>query len=421
MSDVHWSGIRARRLSSHHGEFCKFFCSQTSRQVDFFSDDGAHSGEQLLNMIGMCSAFSISNKILSIGGQNGLPATLFQCVVHSLPPVTLSVVASAHNPIVPAAANPAKVEAVKLWIVSQGEGGVWKLDDRKLADDTEVTFTDAGHGLPSNIFAGCRYQVTGVHVASFQLLRPDFRTLFVVDSGSVKAVKTALDSVRVSAVGQPMTKNLKDLLNVDPGNHEVLKSQLQGLKSGAVDADASPTMKALLSADAGNHEALNRALEDVRLGLVGQQGGELKHPGLIDFRNKLCHNLLTLERRHFDALIACARAFFPGIRSICALIGKEQELKHAEQSLAEIERIVLRDVQVATLTEQERETLNMQHALMLEEHDRLKLQQQLMLYEHDQLKQKLGRKFDSFAPCLKKDIQDQLSTGDFTLSHSAVR
>jgi hypothetical protein len=362
MSEVHWSGIRARRLCSHHGEFCKLFCSQTSRQVDFFSDGGVQSGEQLLNMIGMCTAFSMGNQVLPIGLQNSAPPSVFQCVVHSSPPATLYVVASAHNPTVAAAAKPAKAEPVKLWIVTQDDGGVWKLDDCKLSADAEVSFLDAGHGLPSNVYAGCRYQVMGVQTASFQLLRPDFRTLFVADSGSVK---TALDSVRVSAVGQPITKNLKDLLNVEPGNHEVLKSQLQGLKSCAVDANASPTMNALLSADAGNHEALNRALEDVRLGLVGQQGAELKHPGLIDFRNKLCHNLLTLERRHFDALTACARALFPGVCSICALIGKEQELKHAEQSLAEIERIIARDIQVATLTEQEQETLNMQHSLML--------------------------------------------------------
>ncbi len=404
---MHWSGIRARRLSSYHGEFCKLFCSQTSRQVDFFSDGGAQSGEQLLNMIGMCSAFSIGNQILPIGVQNGLPAGLFQCVVHSHPPVTLSVVASAQNPTVSAAAKPAKAEPVKLWIVSQGEGGVWKSDDRKLAADAEVSFLDAGHGLPSNIYAGCRYQATGAQVASFQLLRPDFRTLFVVDSGSMKAVKSALDRVRVSAVGQPISKNLKELLNVDPGNHEALKSLLQGLQSGAVDADASQTMKALLSADAEKHEALKCALEDVRLGLVGQQGAELKHPGLIDFRNMLCHNLLTFEPRHFDALTVCARAIFSGICNICASIGREQELKHAEQNLAEIERIVVRDVQYATLTEQERENLNRQHALMLEERDRLK--------------QKLGRKFDSFAPCLRKDIQDQLITGHACLFGCAPR
>ena len=55
---MHWAGIRAFRLSGHHGEFCKLFCSQTSRELDFFTESGTRSGEQLLNMIDMCTAFS---------------------------------------------------------------------------------------------------------------------------------------------------------------------------------------------------------------------------------------------------------------------------------------------------------------------------------------------------------------------------
>ena len=57
-TEHHWSGIRANRLSSDHGEFCKLFCSRTSRELDFFSESGTRSGEQLLNMIDMCTAFS---------------------------------------------------------------------------------------------------------------------------------------------------------------------------------------------------------------------------------------------------------------------------------------------------------------------------------------------------------------------------
>jgi hypothetical protein len=56
--DKNWSGIRACRLSEHHGEFCKLFCSQTSREVDFFDETGMHSGEQLFNMIDFCTVFS---------------------------------------------------------------------------------------------------------------------------------------------------------------------------------------------------------------------------------------------------------------------------------------------------------------------------------------------------------------------------
>ena len=54
-----WSGIRAQLLSSHHGEFCKLFCSKTSRDLEFFREDGdTRSCEQLFNMMDMCRAFS---------------------------------------------------------------------------------------------------------------------------------------------------------------------------------------------------------------------------------------------------------------------------------------------------------------------------------------------------------------------------
>jgi hypothetical protein len=59
-AEHHWSGIRANRLSSQHGEFCKLFCSHTSRELDFFNESGNRSGEQLLNMIDLCTVFSLS-------------------------------------------------------------------------------------------------------------------------------------------------------------------------------------------------------------------------------------------------------------------------------------------------------------------------------------------------------------------------
>ena len=55
---VHWAGIKAELLSTHHGEFSKFFCSRTDREVDIFNESGARCGEQLFNMIDMCTAFS---------------------------------------------------------------------------------------------------------------------------------------------------------------------------------------------------------------------------------------------------------------------------------------------------------------------------------------------------------------------------
>ncbi len=57
-------GIRASRLSSHHGEFCKLFCGSISRGVDFFSEDDPRSEElpHLLTLIQWCTAFSSRNE-----------------------------------------------------------------------------------------------------------------------------------------------------------------------------------------------------------------------------------------------------------------------------------------------------------------------------------------------------------------------
>jgi hypothetical protein len=63
-SQLDWSGIRAHLLSSHHGEFCKLFCSKTKRDSLFFEKGNTENSEQLFNMIEHCKAFH--------GNSNGL-------------------------------------------------------------------------------------------------------------------------------------------------------------------------------------------------------------------------------------------------------------------------------------------------------------------------------------------------------------
>lgn len=402
---MHWSGIRACRLSEHHGEFCKLFCSQTSRSLDFFSEDGARSGEQLLNMIGMCTAFSMGNQTLSIVIQKGSLCGVFECTVLSSPPETFSVVASAHDPTKPDAEKSAKAQTIKLWIVSKNpDDGSLTPDERKLPADTDVTFAGVSCGLPGNIYAGFRYQPTCIQAGSFQLLRPGFSSLFDVDASNFNAVKLALDRVRHGAFGQPVSrKELKHLLSIDPENHRALKEALDNIRRIAVESDISDDLRRLMSVEPEDHEALKLELDNLKQGF-GQQGADWKDPGVIDFRHKLCHNLLTLDQRHFDALVSCARNIFPSLSNVCSFIGESQESQHAKQSLAEIESIVKRDIQIDPLTQQEREVLICEREKLLE--------------ERDHLKEKLGRKFDSFAPCLKKDIQAQLTPGAFIFSHT---
>ena len=394
---MHWSGIRVERLSSHHGEFCKLFCSQTSRQVDFFSDGGAQSGEQLFNMLGMCTAFSLGNQVLSIDIQNASTSKPFNCRVHSSPPVILSVVASSSNPSDPSAPKPAKPQPMKLWTGCMNEAGGWSRDECRISADTVVSFSDAGCGLPSNMHAGCRYQPTCIGPGSFQLLRPNFCSLFDVDCSSINDVKSALDKAKKGAAGQQLSKDLKDLLNADHANHTALKLALDGVREGPVDCEISKYLRRIASVDREDHAAVKCALDDLQKALVGQQ--ELREPGVIDFRNKLAHNLLTLEAHHFEALVACARTMFAGVCSAHPFVSESaDDYDFAQQCFAEIERIVQRDSSfqglVSTLTEDERDVVARQHERMREERDRLK--------------EKLGRKFDSLSPCLRKDIQDHL-------------
>jgi hypothetical protein len=400
LTSLHWSGIRVDRLSSHHGEFCKLFCSQTGRQVDFFSDDGEKSsGEQLLNMIGNCTAFSIGNQLLPIDVEQGSPPKPFNCTVHSSPPVVLSVVASSSNPSDPSAPKPATAQPTKLWTGCMNGAGVWSRDERRLVADTMVSFSDAGCGLPLSIHAGCRYQPTCIEDGSFQLLRPNFCSLFDVDRSDLNDVKLALEKVRKSAVGQPISKHLRDLVNADPADHSALKLALEGVQA----AKHKPVdLKTLLSVDHENHAALKSALEEWKKTLVSHT----REPGVIDFRNMLAfNNMLTLEARHFEALVACARTMLAGVciahRFVCPNV---EDSNCAEQSLAEIDRIVERDLSLqgldSTMTDHQRDG----ERLLDELEERMRL-----LEECDRLEEKkFVRKFDSFAPCLTKDIEDQL-------------
>ncbi len=411
-TSVHWSSIRTHRLSSYHGEFCKLFCSQTSRQVDFFCEDSAKSGEQLLNMIGMCTAFSIGNQCLVIDIQKESRSKAFRCTVHFSPPVILSVVASAHNPSVPDAPQPSKVQPIKLWIVSMNDAGVWICDGRKLQADVQVSFSDSGCGLPSTIYAGCCYQPACIEAGSFQLLRPNFCSLFNVKCSNINDMKLALDKVRKGAMGQPISKDLRDLLKVDSDNHAALKLAVECIKKGPVDCIISNYLIRLISVDPDDHEALKLALEKLKSVLFGENRSELKEPSVISLRHKLCHNLLTLDIFLFDALVACARSMLQGVCSVNAFMNGNAEgggwgdTDETQQSLAEIERIVKHDssFQVSTLNEHECDTVSRMREQLLEEREK----GEQMTEERDRLKVKLARKFDSFAPYTKKDIQDQL-------------
>lgn len=99
----------------------------------------------------------------------------FECTVHSQPPATFFVMASEHDPTIPksVAVASAAGAAVKLWAVKPNlkKPGFFNKDARKdVSGEVDVTFKDAGSGLPSSIVPGRFYRPTCITAASFELM-----------------------------------------------------------------------------------------------------------------------------------------------------------------------------------------------------------------------------------------------------------
>ncbi len=120
-----------------------------------------------------------------------------------------------------------------------------------------------------------------------------------------------------------------------------------------------------------------------------------------DSRNKLAHNLLTISKQDFDSLVACARQLLPSIHSAMACIVENHRTENAGEALAKVERIVKRDIQIATLSDHESSQIAQQRQQLEEERDRL-------LQENSSLKMKQSRKFDSLTVRLLGEIEEQL-------------
>jgi hypothetical protein len=231
--DKNWSGIQAQLLSTSHGEFSKFFCSQTDREINVFDESGARCCEQLFNMIDLCKVFSCGK-------------------------------------------------------------------DRS-----------------------CRV----------------FCSLFDVDSGNLDKLQKALESLQQSANGTRIS------------------------------------------------------------------------------RNKVAHNLLIASESDFKELVVNAQKLLQSVLSIVSCVTDTLLTDHATNALAEIDSIRLRDIQVATPTEDERQKSFQYHRELLELHE----QHHQLIEQHGRLQQenhnwrdKCGRKFDSVARCLKSHIQDKLTEGQPT-------
>ncbi len=143
---------------------------------------------------------------------------------------------------------------------------------------------------------------------------------------------------------------------------------------------------------------LPTALDSVRKAAVGAR----------ELRNKLAHDLLTLHPRDFDHLVECARQLLAGLHSAFSCVTEKGHFAHcfeqSDVSRDEIDGILTRHVTLFNLTDDERQVLYQQAQQLHAERERL-------VEENNLLKKKIGRNFDSFAACLKSEINMQLLAG----------
>ncbi len=167
------------------------------------------------------------------------------------------------------------------------------------------------------------------------------------------------------------------------------------------DKDCS-VFRSLFSVEPDKQQALTLALESLRTAAAGRQiSNQSKEAGVRDLRNTMFHDFLTLDTQSFQALVACATQLLDSVRVVVSCIRGEHRSDFIDEALAEIAGLSKRDLIVTMLSEDEREVLHQQNKQMLEELE-------LMQLEKQALKEKLGRKFDSLAVCLKTDIQDDM-------------
>jgi hypothetical protein len=142
--------------------------------------------------------------------------------------------------------------------------------------------------------------------------------------------------------------------------------------------------------------------------------------GVRDSRNKMAHNMLTLHSGDFDHLVESARKLLQGVCSVLSCISQENSIDHyVKRALAEIDIITECDLQLGALNGLEHQIVNQQHQGLFEEREWM-LENEKLRDEKTALKRKLGRKFDSFAPCLMKDIRNHIQEGCQVGGHGEV-
>jgi hypothetical protein len=158
------------------------------------------------------------------------------------------------------------------------------------------------------------------------------------------------------------------------------------------DTGKDKNFQSLFDIESNKRQDLKLALETLKEAAVGRQiSKDTKKVGVRDLRNKLFHDFLTISTQDFDNLVACSKQLLTSTRAVISCLRGEHSSDCVQQSLNEIDVIAKRDLTVSKLSDDERDNLNRRNQEMLQELEKMK-----------------SRKFDSFAVCLKHDIQDYL-------------
>jgi len=157
--------------------------------------------------------------------------------------------------------------------------------------------------------------------------------------------------------------------------------------------------RALFNIDPAKHDIFRKALDTLHQAANGTRKS----------RNNLAHNLLSASTPDFDDLVRHVRQLLESIRIIVSCVTEALPSDHSESALCEIDSILKRDYQIATITDDEQLKVVQQGRQLLE----LLEENEQLVEEHGRLRQKLERvrSFDSVARCVKSHIQHQLIEG----------
>lgn len=171
------------------------------------------------------------------------------------------------------------------------------------------------------------------------------------------------------------------------------------------DTGKDKNFQSLFNIESSKRQDLKLALEALKEAAVGRQTSkDTRKLGVRDLRNKLFHDFLTISTQDFDNLVGCSKQLLASTHAVISCLCGEHSSDCVQQALNEIDAIDKRNLTVSKLSDDERDNLNRRNQEMLQELEKMK-----------------SRKFDSFAVCLKHDIQEHLIPSLYAVNTCSIQ